>query len=238
MSEPSRKQREILQREQLIKDCALKQIQKEGFHALSMNKIAKEIEYSKGTVYQHFSCKEDIVGVLCIDCSSKILDLFRKAASFDGNSREKMLAIFYAYFLNWQINPDNLEVLQIARSPAVQEKLSDQIEQKIIKNEQALLAVVADIVTQAIHQGDLKLQEQLNPTELVFGLWAAVYGGMVLESMTTPWSKLGISSTSSAVLAILQASLDGLNWQPLSSTIDEEKVFNQIKNRLFAQEPE
>ncbi len=33
-------------------------IVRDGYHGLSMDRIAEALEYSKGTIYQHFSCKK------------------------------------------------------------------------------------------------------------------------------------------------------------------------------------
>ena len=60
----TRKQREIAQREDLILETARKMLLERGYLGLTMDRIAEEIEYSKGTVYQHFSSKEDLISTL------------------------------------------------------------------------------------------------------------------------------------------------------------------------------
>ncbi len=61
MTPLSRKQREIRDRELLILDNAAELLYQEGYAGLSMERIAEAIEYSKGTVYQHFKCKEEVL---------------------------------------------------------------------------------------------------------------------------------------------------------------------------------
>ena len=56
----SRKQREFLQREQLILDTAQNMLHQNGYVQLTMERIAEAVEYSKGTIYNHFASKEDI----------------------------------------------------------------------------------------------------------------------------------------------------------------------------------
>ena len=57
----TRKQREIREREQLILDVARDMLLTRAYLGVTMDRIAQEIEYSNGTVYQHFSNKEDVL---------------------------------------------------------------------------------------------------------------------------------------------------------------------------------
>ncbi|MBX7259264.1 MAG: TetR/AcrR family transcriptional regulator [Candidatus Hydrogenedentes bacterium] len=40
---------------------------KSGYHGLTMGRLAEAAECAKGTVYQHFSCKEDLSVALAAD---------------------------------------------------------------------------------------------------------------------------------------------------------------------------
>ena len=68
-----RKQREFQQREQLILDTAQSMLHQHGYAQLTMERIAEAVEYSKGTIYNHFSSKEDMVCSLCCRCVSNWL---------------------------------------------------------------------------------------------------------------------------------------------------------------------
>ncbi|MEO1235180.1 MAG: helix-turn-helix domain-containing protein, partial [Planctomycetota bacterium] len=67
----TRKQREIADRERLILDHARRMLLDGGVASLSMDRLAEAIEYSKGTVYQHFSSKEDVVAALFIETCAR-----------------------------------------------------------------------------------------------------------------------------------------------------------------------
>src|SRR3984885_3865421 len=86
----TRKQREIQGREGRILEVARTMIVEDGYHGLSMDRIAEALEYSKGTIYQHFSCKEDILMALANQAIERRLEMFRRAAAFRGKSRERM----------------------------------------------------------------------------------------------------------------------------------------------------
>jgi len=79
MNPPTRKQREIADRHTRFLDIAGSLIEAEGYSTLSMDRIAELAEYSKGTVYQHFSCKEEILIQLCNQNSQNLKSLFTAA---------------------------------------------------------------------------------------------------------------------------------------------------------------
>jgi len=99
MQAMTRKQREVANRHALFLDIARNVLHEEGFHLLSMERVAECAEYSKGTVYQHFSCKEEMLIQLCITSTTQLLALFQRAAGFDGSHRDRMMAVMHAHDL-------------------------------------------------------------------------------------------------------------------------------------------
>ena len=91
MNTLTRKQREIQQRKQLMLDIAEQLIDEDGHQALSMDRIAEHSEYSKGTVYQHFPCKEEVLIAICQRSMGTLTELFERANRFDGRPRERGL---------------------------------------------------------------------------------------------------------------------------------------------------
>ena len=80
----SRKQREVQGRQERILELARSMIVRDGYHGLSMDRIAEALEYSKGTIYQHFTCKEEILMALVNQTMERRLHLFQRAAAFRG----------------------------------------------------------------------------------------------------------------------------------------------------------
>ncbi|MBL4608093.1 MAG: helix-turn-helix transcriptional regulator [Pseudomonadales bacterium] len=48
---------------------------KSGYRSLTMARIAELTEYSKVTIYQHFSCKEEIVQRLAAKSTETLVEL-------------------------------------------------------------------------------------------------------------------------------------------------------------------
>lgn len=68
--ELSRKERERLFKKQEILDAAIKIFAKKGFKATTLDEIAEESEYGKGTIYNYFSNKEEIYREIIIYISA------------------------------------------------------------------------------------------------------------------------------------------------------------------------
>jgi AcrR family transcriptional regulator len=111
----TRKQREIQGREGRILEVARSMIVQDGYHGLSMDRIADALEYSKGTIYQHFSCKEDILMALVNQAVDRRLDLFRRAAEVRARSRERMAAIGASCEVFFELYPDHFHIEHLIR---------------------------------------------------------------------------------------------------------------------------
>jgi len=236
MSASSRKQKEIADRHDLLLDIAHEIFTAEGYQQLNMNKIAELAEYSKGTVYQHFHCKEEVLVQLCNRCMHTLSGLFDRASRFEGYHRERMVAIFTAHALWAQLEPKNQDLIQTLCADGVKSKICPQSLAEHTALEASLLNQVATIVNDAITDGDLPELEQLSQQELVFGLWSLAYGGRVLLSLNLPLAELGVHRPQHAIFTTVSAVLDGLGWKPLSSEFDYPATMQRVQNEVFAEE--
>ena len=89
----ARRAREFAAREELILREARKFLLERGFQGWNMDDLAKAVEYSKGTLYQHFESKEDLALAVCTGSLQQRSDLFEKASQFKGGTRERIRAI-------------------------------------------------------------------------------------------------------------------------------------------------
>lgn len=236
MNALTRKQREIAARHALFLDLGRRLIESEGYATLSMDKIAELAEYSKGTVYQHFACKEELLIQLCNVNSLQLKEMFKRAVDFPGNTREKLMAIFVANSLWSKIDPSCMEMMQTLHSPAVKEKVTEESLEKHEALEQAIIGLVAGIVESAVAEKELLLPESLNPYELVFGMWSICHGGLQLQALNMPLQEMGIRKPNMALLGVGTAALDGLGWQPLSTKFDYDATLTRILEDCFSDE--
>ena len=236
MATSARKQREIEQREALILDVARKMLLEVGYIGLNMDRIAEATEYSKGTIYQHFSCKEDVLVALCHQSLQKQAEFFERAATFKGRTRERMAAIGEAYALFVRLHPHYFQSGQIIHSAAVRAKTSDERQRHLQTGEHRCMAVVSGIIRDAIAQGDLVPPVWSSPEKLTFGLWAMTFGAYMLMTSDLPLEILGIGDPRATLRGNSHALLDGFGWHPLSSEWDYEQTYARIRKEVFPDE--
>jgi len=231
-----RKQREIQQREQLILDTAQQMLHQHGYAQLTMERIAEAVEYSKGTVYNHFSSKEDLVCSLCCRCVSNLIELFKRAYAYPGTTRERFSAIGIAYSLYHQLNPLDAQNIQIVKTNAVREKLSEQKLQEMSALEHEITQLCLNLVKEAMESGDIPDTANHTADSIVFGFWSMLYGGTLLAGSDIPLEELGFSPAITMLWQNSQRLMDAWGWQPLSTGSDTDALFTELCSALFAEE--
>lgn len=104
---------------QRILDTAMEQFTKDGYDKLSLRKVAKEMEYSPGTLYLHFKNKDEIYYALHDQCFRLLQDEFLKHMQIpDPLDRLRALGRTYISFgLN---NPEKYNLMFIEKAPMEQ----------------------------------------------------------------------------------------------------------------------
>lgn len=232
----TRKQREWFTREQLILDTAQQILQQEGLQNLTMDRIAAEIEYSKGTVYNHFCSKEEIISGISCRCMNTLIEMFSRARAFDGNHRDRIAAVTLAHSLYAQLHPAELQNMQIIKSADVREKISPEKQQQLLMLEQQVTHIALEIVRDAVRDGDIPGDQPGLPDSIVFGLWTMGYGSNLLQLTGIPFEQLGMRAPLDIMWINTHKLLDSYQWQPLSDQFDIQVLQQQLIEQLFAEE--
>lgn len=235
----TRKAREVADREQLLLNIALEIIESHGFSALTMDKLTQQSEYSKGTVYNHFSSKEDLLTALCLRALHVQKAFYNKLVDFDACSREKVVGFAFAYELFSKLNPALFMVSLTVKTSAIREKASPQRRNAITEGENELIEMMGLLGNSAIEAGELDNKYAQNLYQVIFSIWCLAFGTVSL--MRT----LGESGASSCIdnicvdnslLYHISLLLDGLAWAPLSSDFDYATTWANLKDDVFATE--
>lgn len=236
MNTLSRKQREIREREGLILDVARRLLVQRGYFGLNMDRIAAETEYSKGTIYQHFRSKEDVLAGLVAQAMEMRVALFERAALFRGTSRERMVAIGEAATLFVQRNPQHFQCEQIICAAGSEQRKTDPSRHEVVDAlERTCFDVVIGVLRDGIVRGDLDAA----PSELpgiTFGLWSAHIGAHQLAASGKPLEDKGIGDPVESIRRNAHALLDGYGWRPLFADHDYEDTVRRIHAEVFADE--
>lgn len=231
----SKKQREILERDALILEKARQILLERGYYGLTMDRLADASDCPKGTMYQRFGCKEDIVLALAAQCLGGRVAMMQRGTAYDGRARERMAALGEAVGLHSRLNPDDSRILHIATGP-IREKGSTSRLATVAWLEKQAIDLVRQIIEDAKAQGDLMLKGEATAEELAFALWALVDGSYTLVESGIPQAALGITDPFYRTWRVYNSLADSYGWQPLFQEWDWEETLANVRRKVFPDE--
>lgn len=232
----SKKQQAIADRELELLQIARQLVEAEGYANLTMDKLTAASPYSKGTIYNHFSSKEDVITALCNAALRQEISLFKKAELFHGSSREKALALHQAYLLSAKMQPILFNCVLTAKSPWVQEKSSIVRLTTQQELEKEISGMVDLLLQQAIDANELQPKAGATVDLMAFANWAISFGGIALLSSASETYSIERLQGAHPFLFNLNCMLDGMNWLPLSTDWDYCQSWLRIEKEIFSTE--
>ncbi len=233
MVELTRKQREIEHRTSKILKVARPILIAEGFQGLSMDRVASQMEYAKGTIYNHFPNKEEIVLALVAQSMEIRRSLFEQSGIIQGPARLRMMALGVACEFYTQHCAEDFALEQWVRQQGVWDKSSEKRQNLIRQCEGQCMEFVAGIVRDAILRRELVLPDSLGAEELVFGFWAINYGSQVLSHTSPSLPSLGIANPANAIRIHCCTLLNGFQWDPIMDYARSSKESDALMEKLF-----
>ncbi|MDH5434223.1 MAG: TetR/AcrR family transcriptional regulator [Gammaproteobacteria bacterium] len=202
----------------------------------TIDKLVDASPYSKGTVYKHFEGKEDVMMAVCNACFRDLRELFEKALTFKGRSREKLLSVLVSYIIWAKLRPYQLFIVLSAHSPNVTANTSEKYQQQHHECEEQMMTLMCGEIAKAVEQGDLVLSENMTLEQVTFALWSATWGSMALIISKGTSSQLQAMELERETFTNGRLIFDGLNWKPLSSEMNYKETLNRIVKELFSEE--
>lgn len=221
-------------REEELLDSALDIISSHGVVAFTMDKLVASVSYSKGTVYNHFSAKEDVLAGLCNRNMILILDLFSRAAAIEGSARDKMTAIGFGYMLSVLMAPQSFALAINAKTEMFDKASETRQEQHRVLDEK-LFGIIQKVIDQALQNDELVLAEGVDAQKVSFALWAMSFGtiGLLLDGAKACSSLTGMT-LEDRVIAHGNMVKDGLGWA--KGQRDSKDLINHLKSDIFSEE--
>ena len=231
-------QEDFNKREKELIDVARNIVEGECLSTLTIDKLVAQSAYSKGTIYKHFISKEDLLMAMSNSCMRELQEFFARALMFDGNSRERMVAVMVSYVIWAKSAPSQLFAVLSAHSPAVAALSSE--ERVLLKTTSSakLMSMFNDEIGNAIKAGDLVLPEGMFYEQVTFAMWSASWGAMALITSKGESKDLGPMMLERESFTNIRLILDGFGWKPLSGEWDYNDTIKRIVNTLFQAEIE
>jgi AcrR family transcriptional regulator len=229
MGTKDRRQRELAAREQRFLDCAQALIQRDGLLNLQMSKIAEECDYAVGTLYQHFASKEDLLVALSTrNCLSRV-ELFERAARWDGPTRERLLAIALADLMVVREQPETFRLMQYVFTEVIWQQASEAARERSLLASAPLGELIEGIVGEALRNGDLPATTGLTAQTLTIGPWTLCLGMHTLLHAEGVLEHHGAADPYRLLIKHLQHLLNGYGWAPLSDVSDDATLDAQLE---------
>ena len=236
MGTKERRRREIAEREQLFLEKTRELICREGLLQVQMARIAEACDYSTGTLYQHFSSKEDLLVALLAERAQERISLFRKAASWDAGTRDRMFAFGVAEAVFVRRNPEYFRLEQFAQTEVIWSCASPARRRTCIDTLAPISELALGIVRDAVEHGDLEANGAA-AEEIAFGLWTLVAGTHSLAHTQGLLDVFEIEEPYRLMGRNMQRLLNGLGWKPLvdvgpetQSEADTARLLSELFN--------
>jgi AcrR family transcriptional regulator len=97
MGVAERKSRDRATREQRITAAARDIAAREGWNAVTIRRLADEIEYSQPVIYSHFANRDAIIAAVAVDGFGELASVLRSVANPVENRRKRLSSLAEAY---------------------------------------------------------------------------------------------------------------------------------------------
>jgi AcrR family transcriptional regulator len=209
-------------REERVLAVAEGLLEERGYLGLHLDEVARAVEVSRPTLYNHFSCKEDLIAGIANGYLRERRHLFHQALDFPGRSREKLCCVGVAYGILAEETPQALATLQLVRSPSIWEKVQDTRREELQENTEACFRVMLQLVERGRHAGELPEDPQVPPAALVAGLVSLSHGTFLLNRDLSFFTSAVGRPATAFLFEHYTAFLDGYRWRPLSTETNYE----------------
>ena len=177
----SRKQRETNVRKHNIIEAAEKLFLANGYEDTTMNQIATESEFSKGTLYNYFKSKDDLYLAIGTKAYEIILDYTKYFVESKDPGIDQLKAVGYAYYEFTKNYPDYAQIFHdiSIKLPHVAQKSKEKLtasEKEYLNRSEAYGEEFRDVIIKAIKTGSIRSDK--DPFMIGFTLFMMTSGIM------------------------------------------------------------
>lgn len=174
-----RKERERHQRRSVILDSARAAFIKYGLLTTSMERIAKEAELAKGTLYLYFANKAELLMALIASDVDQLNVRLQAVIALDIPADAKLIRAFSEFEEFSQVNPFFFQVMtQLNVAEMLTGQLNTDTHNEFAQSNRRLIGLVESILQEGIETGVFAPQQSVQET--VAQLIVAVKGSIVV----------------------------------------------------------
>lgn len=226
-----RTQSRVAEREAEILRIAGEILATQGLEALTMDNVLARVNFSKGTLYNHFTCREDLLVAFHAKCFSDHHAFFARGALFHGRPRERFMAAGMGHDLKCMLDP---QPFRFDLTEDILEAASERWRDAFFELHRETMGIFLGIARDGIANGDLPAR--FTPEFVAAASWALSIGAEGLHDSGTVYRQLSRPEFSVVRRQMFLALLDGFEWQPLSRSHDYEQVRLRILAEVYGPE--
>jgi AcrR family transcriptional regulator len=228
---PPRKKIQIAEREKQIIRIAGEILAEQGLNALTMDSVLARVDFSKGTLYNHFKCREDLLVAFNAQCFAEHLAYFERGALLRGRARERFMAAGTGHELKQRLDA---KPARFCLTDDILEAASDRWRDAFLTTHRETMGVFVGIVRDGVASGDLP--RGTLPELVASAAWALSVGMDQLHEGGLVFRGVPKEDFRNMRHKMFYALLDGFGWKPLSTELDYEAVRRRILAEIYAPE--
>jgi AcrR family transcriptional regulator len=168
MENPNRREREKNMREGEIISAAEKIFCLKGFDDTSMDEIAKEAQFTKRTLYQYFTNKEELYFAAVLKGLKSLFTYLQKAADNEQTGYLKLFQLSKCYYSFYKDFPETLRLINYIGYVKRKSQEDSQRKKDLLKFNNELFKFVAFIINEG--KADGSIRNDLDSTKASFSL--------------------------------------------------------------------
>lgn len=196
-----------------------------------MERVLERVTFSKGTLYNHFTCKEDLLVAFHAKCMADHYAYFARGALFRGRARERFLAAGIGHEIKCRLDP---QPFRFDLTQEILDAASERWRDAYLELHRESMGLFVGIARDGIASGDLP--DRFAPEFVAAATWALCIGADALHDSGMIYRQVSADDFSAVRRAMYFALHDGFEWQPLAREHDYEAVFVRVLNEVYAPE--
>lgn len=238
MSNPKEQVTSIIRRGGLPKDqlldAALNLIASEGYHRLTIERLAQRIGCSRTTLYKQADSSKALMGQVALRTAERLSIFLERIPKEQPSTRAELWALVVAYEVFARCNSEDFAMHTLLGLPGLRTILADEDLEGLHGIRQKGLERLTQVFLRARVSGEFSSEVVGPPGELLAGLYAATTGflqqvalghaSIYTFELENPWE---------SALRSVNIYLDGLGWAPLSSDADYFQLRWQVLVECF-----
>jgi TetR/AcrR family transcriptional regulator len=174
-----RRKREKDLRRELAMDAAMAIYNEEGYHAITMEKIAERCEISRASLYLYFKNKDEILIDSIVDHTEYFTDLLKDLYDNRERLKDTLLKELWGRFINfYEKEPDTFNASLYFRNSEIILNLPKDLRNSITESASMVVSLQHKIIEYGVQTG---LFIDCNPMTLSEVIWTSFLGIIQLE---------------------------------------------------------